>query len=97
MNQLLRGFGLMLILGGAVLLLVGEKLGEPMPVPPVTLMSLGALAFGAGIVLGILGRAGRAVIRRHCPRCARVVASGEVYCTEHFREAIDRIRDSQSA
>ena len=96
MNQALRGTGLLLVLAGIVLLLVREKLGE-LPVPPLTLMGAGALTFAAGLLLSVMNRASRAVVRRRCVRCGRAVQAGEPYCTEHFREAIDRIRDSQSA
>jgi drug/metabolite transporter (DMT)-like permease len=97
MNQILRGLGLLLILAGVVLLLVGEKFGDPLPIPPVTLLSLGMVSFLAGVVLAAVGKASRVVSRRRCVRCSHQVDPGEVYCTLHFREAIDRIRDSQRA
>lgn len=97
MSHLLRGLGLLIVLGGVVLLLVGEKGSPPLPVPPVSLIGIGVLVLGGGIVLSLVEKAGRAVSRRRCVRCNAPVQPGEVYCSTHFREAIDRIRDSEKS
>lgn len=95
MGQIFRLLGLLSILGGIVLLLVKEKVQANVPVAPTTLMVAGAAAFVVGIVFDVISRARAAVVRRKCARCSRPVEPGEVYCTEHFRESIDRYRDSQ--
>jgi hypothetical protein len=94
MAQLLRGTGLVAILAGIVLLLVREKLGGT-PAAGITLLSAGAAAVVVGMVLAVASRARAAVVHRKCARCSRPVHPGEVYCTEHFREAVDQARDQQ--
>jgi len=95
MGKHLRNIGLVLIAAWAVLLLVIEKQGLERFAWMPTLMGAGIVLTVGGVVLQVLGRAGRAVGRARCPRCRRPVQSGEVYCPEHFRQALDRIKDSQ--
>jgi hypothetical protein len=95
MGKHLRNIGLVLIAAWAVLLLVLEYQGlerfDWMP----TLLGAGIVLTAGGVILQILGRAGRAVRRTRCARCRRPVQPGEVYCPEHFHQALDRIKDSQ--
>ena len=92
MGRMLRTIGLVLIAVWAVLLLVGESQdwGSRVSVP---VLFLGIALMVGGAVLDILNRAGRVIHRPRCARCSRPVQKGETYCPDHFRDAVNRIRD----
>ena len=95
MGKHVRNIGLVLIATWAVLLLVIEYHGLRMSPHMPTIASAGSVMVVGGILLQLLGRAGRAVKRPHCARCRQPIQRGETYCPEHFHEAIDRIKDGQ--
>ena len=95
MGKYLRNTGLTLIAAWAILLLVMEYNGIERPPQMPTLLGVGLALAAGGFALAILGRAGRAVRRTRCTRCRRPIEAGEVYCREHFHQAIDRINDGQ--
>lgn len=95
MGKLLRTTGLALIAAWAVLLLGGEYVGSERASWLPSLLSLGLVLVAAGISLSFLGRARRVVQRPRCARCRQPVEHGQIYCPVHFRESVDRIRDSQ--
>jgi hypothetical protein len=95
MGAFLRNLGLLASGVWAAMLLLGEKIDHPIFDHKSSVLAAGVLMLVAGIVLGFLDRARGAVVRRHCARCHRTVARGEVYCTEHFRETVNQARDAQ--
>ena len=95
MARLLRMAGLLAIAVWAILLVAGEKLDAKELARGTLLPAVGLALLAAGVVLGLLGRAGRALGGGRCARCRRPVRQGELYCGEHFRQSIDNIRDTQ--
>ena len=93
MGRTLRAIGLLAIAIWAVLLLVGEFLGWESPRRSLPVLFLGVALMIGGILLDIVSRAGRVIRRPRCARCSRPVQKGETYCPDHFRDAINRIRD----
>jgi hypothetical protein len=59
------------------------------------LVSLGLVLVIGGTLISLMGRARHAVGVRRCARCSQRVRRGQVYCMEHFHEAVDRARDQQ--
>ena len=95
MGAFLRNLGLLAAAAWAAMLLLGEKIDHPIFEQKNSVLAAGVLMLGVGVVVGFLDRARAAVVRRRCTRCHRAVAPGEVYCTEHFRETVNRARDAQ--
>jgi len=95
MAAILRAAGIVVIAAWLVLLFAREKFGpESVPVTN-SVLGVGLALLAAGIALGFLGRARQAVARSRCARCGTSIPRGEVYCRQHFRDTIDKMRDSQ--
>jgi hypothetical protein len=95
MAAILRAVGIVVVAAWLVLLFAREKFGaEAVPVT-TSLLGVGLALTAAGIALGFFGRARQAVARSRCARCGTAIPRGDVYCRQHFRDTIDKMRDSQ--
>ena len=97
MGKHIRNLGLVVLAGWAVMLLLIEYHDLERFTQMPALATAGMAMVVGGVVLQVLGRAGRAVARTRCVRCRQPIAAGDVYCPEHFHQAIDRIKDEQAA
>ena len=95
MAAILRAVGIVVVAVWLILLFAREQFGsESVPVT-TSLLGVGLALIAAGIALGFFGRARQAVARSRCARCGTTIPRGAVYCREHFRDSIDKMRDSQ--
>jgi hypothetical protein len=95
MATTLRSLGLTLIGAWAIFLLLAQMRGWEKSHWDRTLFGAGLSLLLGGVVLGVLGRAHRAVRRSRCVRCRQPVQSGQVYCPRHFRESVEAAQDQQ--
>jgi len=95
MGTFLRNLGIAIIAAWAVMLLVLEYMGKERFAWHLQMFSVGLVLVFLGILVQFLGRARGAVVRRRCVRCHRRVMQGQVYCSDHFHESVDKARDEQ--
>ena len=60
-----------------------------------TILKVGAVFIGGGIIVWFIGGARARISGRTCPKCRKRVAHGRIYCDEHRIETINRYRDRE--
>ena len=57
------------------------------------LAGIGAAAFGAGLLLGVLFPVARRIRRGKCVRCGTRIERGQVYCMDHLQATVNEYRE----
>jgi len=96
MSRLLVRFGGLLLLASVLYLAIAQwAYGGVDNGLFIKILLAGGVCVAAGIVLWILGRGAAGLAARSCRRCGRRVKPGRTYCDDHFKEAIEEVRDHQ--
>ena len=96
MVTLLRTLGFLAIAGGLLWMVVGELVLHRSSGGVVRFLLLaGVVILAASLALSIMGRVTAKVASGRCRRCGKPVQTGHVYCSDHFKEAVNEYRDHQ--
>ena len=88
---------ILLVVAGLLLAFSDTEMSGAHPHILKTLLAAGAALTVAGLCLSALVRLvkfGKIRIGRRCPACHRSVRPGHIYCEDHFRDAVNRARDT---
>ena len=98
MIRIVTWAGLILLIAAVLLLAFADtEMGGAHPHVLKTLLTAGAALTAGGLALSALIRIlkfGRVRIAGRCPACHRSVRPGHIYCEDHFRDAVNRARDT---
>ena len=96
MITLLRTLGVLAIAGGLLWMVIAELVLHGSSGGAVRVMLLAGVVFlAASLIFSIMGRVSAKVASGRCRRCGRPVQTGHVYCSDHFKEAVNEYRDHQ--
>jgi len=93
---LFRTVGILAIAGGLLWMVVAELVLHRSTGAQVRLLLVAGVVFLVGsLIFSILGRVSAKVASRRCRRCGKPVQTGQIYCSEHLRDAVNEFRDHQ--
>ena len=84
----------LLVLAMLGIIVADTEMGGARPHVLSSMLWAGAGLTGLGVLLRALGRIGRFRFSGRCPACHRAVRPGHIYCEDHFRDAVNRARDT---
>jgi hypothetical protein len=93
---LFRTLGILAIAGGLLWMVVAELVLHQSSGAHVRLVLLaGVVSLAGSLIFSILGRVSAKVASGRCRRCGKPVQPGHVYCSDHFKDAVNEYRDHQ--
>ena len=84
----------LLVLAMLGIIVADTEMGGARPHVLKSMLGAGAGLAGLGVLLGALGKLGRFRFGGRCPACHRTVRRGHIYCEDHFRDVVNRARDT---
>lgn len=96
MVVLLRTLGLLVAAGGLIWMVVTDLILKESRGAQVRLILLtGGFLLALSLLFSVTGRLTARVAGKRCSRCGKPVQHGHTYCSDHQKQAIDQMRDSQ--
>ena len=96
MVTLFRTLGILAIAGGLLWMVIAELVLHRASGGQVRILLLGGVVLLVGsLIFSILGRVSAKVASGRCRRCGKPVQTGHVYCSDHFKAAVNEYRDHQ--